>query len=327
MPLVHHPKPYKRPFLLFNKHLETIYPALFRRVNGVKFKRERITTTDDDFLDLDWARTGSKKLVIISHGLEGNSTRSYMVGMAKAFNRAGIDAMAWNYRGCSGEINRQRIFYHSGATDDLAFVIEHCAKEDHYDDIFLVGFSLGGNMTLKYLGEGKHTKPEKIKKAVVFSVPLNLHSCCIKLTKSANYIYSKRFLNNLIKKVKDKASQRNDLPIHDIDSITTLMEFDNQYTAPLHGFKDAIDYYEKCSSIKFIPTITIDTLIINAKNDPFLAEDCFPTDQFRHHQHVYFQMPEHGGHVGFADLNKGGYWSEQRAVEFILKKQEVGYQN
>ncbi len=320
MPLVQEDLQYKRPFLLFNKHLETIYPAIFRKVNGVMFQRERITTPDDDFLDLDWSIVDKKKLVIISHGLEGNSTRSYMVGMVKAFNKVGIDALAWNFRGCSGEVNRQRVFYHSGATNDLDLVIKHCLKKTDYDEIYLVGFSLGGNLTLKYLGENERVRTEKLRKAAVFSVPLNLHSCSLKLAEKSNFIYARRFLKNLVKKVKDKAKTRNDLDTSAISQINSLLEFDDQFTAPIHGFKDAIDYYQRCSSINFINNINIPTLIVNAKNDPFLAQDCFPTQQLANHAHVYFEMPTQGGHVGFTRIGSHGYWSEQRAVEFITKK-------
>ena len=142
---------YKRPSLLFSRHLETIYPALFRNVD-LNYQRERIATPDDDFLDLDWLKQGSKKLIIISHGLEGNSSRAYMKGMAKASSEKGFDVIAWNFRGCSDEMNKQLRFYHSGATDDLECVVAH-AQRNGYTEIYLIGFSLGGNLTLKYLGE------------------------------------------------------------------------------------------------------------------------------------------------------------------------------
>ena len=144
---------YLPPFFLFSPHLETIYPALLRRVTLTAYKRERINTPDDDFLDLDWLQKDSNSVVIISHGLEGNSTRPYMKGMAKALSDGGFDVCALNLRGCSGEMNRQLRFYHSGATDDLHTVVEHVISTKRYRSIYLVGFSLGGNITLKYLGE------------------------------------------------------------------------------------------------------------------------------------------------------------------------------
>jgi predicted alpha/beta-fold hydrolase len=313
---------YKPPRLFFNPHIETIAPAILRRVKHVPYQRERIETPDDDFLDLDWLKNSSEKLVIISHGLEGDSHKPYMRGMAKAFSDNGYDVLAWNYRGCSGEMNRQLRFYHSGATDDLNTVIKFAITQG-YENINLVGFSLGGNITLKYLGEnGINILPE-IKKAVVFSVPMNLHSSCLKISEPDNIIYSKRFLRNLKSKVRLKAKQMPDMIKADnLHKINTLMAFDNAYTAPIHGFVDAIDYYTKCSSLYFLEDITTETLIVNALNDPFLAKDCFPIELLDGHKKVILETPTYGGHVGFTAYNKQKmYWSEQRAIAFINGKE------
>ena len=296
---------YTPPYFLFNKHLETIYPALFRRVTVNGFRRERIPTPDDDFLDLDWLECGSNKVVIISHGLEGNSRRPYMKGMAKAFFDAGFDVISWNYRGCGEEMNRQLRFYHSGATDDLDVVVKHAASK--YKSIFLVGFSLGGNITLKYLGENRRD----VKGAVAFSVPLNLQTSCEKI----GPVYANRFLRSLKKKVITKSGLMKGLAITGIDVISTLKDFDDRYTAPLHGFKDAIHYYQSCSSLYFLKEIGVPTLVVNAKNDPFLGADCYPTDT--HNPFLQFDFPRHGGHVGFSLLNNKLYWSELRALQFI----------
>jgi len=301
---------YKRPYFLFNKHLETIYPALFRRVRLKQPRRERITTPDEDFLDLDWFERQSKKLVIISHGLEGNSSRAYIKGMAKIFYDHGYDVLAWNYRGCGDEMNKTLRFYHSGATDDLDVVVKHAAKK--YDSIFLIGFSLGGNITLKYLAETR----EKIRGAVAFSVPLNLRSSCEKISRPGNIIYSKRFLKSLKKKIVDKAKLMPGINIGGIGKINDLKTFDDRYTAPLHGFKDAVHYYESCSALYFLKDIRVPTLVVNAKNDPFLSEDCYPTDV--NNGFVEFDYSQHGGHVGFAAFGQNGlYWSELRALQFI----------
>jgi uncharacterized protein len=305
---------YKKPALLFNAHVETIYPSLLRKVELIPYTRERIATPDDDFLDLDWIRANSNKLVIISHGLEGSSERPYIKGMAKAFAANNYDVLAWNYRGCSEEINRQRRFYHSGATDDLECVVQH-ALTKKYEEIVLIGFSLGGNLTLKYLGEAKRS--EVIRKTIVFSVPLNLHSSCLQLSQSSNWVYSNRFLKSLKKKVIDKATLRGGIDIGNINSIRTLKDFDDRYTSVLHGYRDAIDYYSQCSSIRFVEAIPIPTLIVNAKNDPFLSDECFPATLLANHAHVTLEMPTHGGHVGFTQFNKKAlFWSEERALRF-----------
>ncbi len=306
---------YQRPPLLFSAHLETIYPALLRTVKGVPYLRERIATSDHDFLDLDWLRQDSKKLVVISHGLEGNSSRAYMLGMANAAFQKGFDVLSWNFRGCSEEINKQLRFYHSGATDDLDWVLQHAIKNG-YTDIYLIGFSLGGNLTLKYLGE-QQPYPE-IRKAVTISVPVDLYRSCLKISKPANWIYSSRFLKSLKVKIIQKSKAIKELDIRGIEKIQTLIHFDDVYTAPLHGFANALDYYDKCSSIHFLDTVNIPTLLINAQNDPFLSSECYPVNQLANHRFIKFESPKYGGHVGFAQFNKNGlYWSEERALSFI----------
>ena len=305
-------QPYEAPSLFFNAHIETIWPALFRKIQLSPYQRERLSTPDDDFLDLDWLKQGSNKLVIISHGLEGNSQRAYIKGMAKQFFTNGYDVLAWNYRGCSGEMNQQKRFYHSGATDDLQWVINHASVK--YDSVYLIGFSLGGNLTLKYLEEGK-VNP-LVKKAVVFSVPLELHTSCLEILKPSNWMYHHRFLKSLKAKVVAKAIQRTDLDIRPLNQIKTLIEFDDHFTAPIHGFENAIDYYKKCSSLYFLSGIHTPTLIVNAKNDPFLSDDCYP--ELPEASSVKLETPARGGHVGFAQFGQNGlYWSELRAFDFI----------
>jgi predicted alpha/beta-fold hydrolase len=310
------PEPYSPPLFLFSPHLETIYPAILRKVILQPFVRERISTPDNDFLDLDWLQQGSDKLVIISHGLEGNSQRAYIRGMAKVFFTDGYDVLAWNYRGCSEELNRQLRFYHSGATDDLNVVVDHAIDNKKYRAIFLVGFSLGGNITLKFLGE-KEPRME-IKKAVAISVPMDLQTSCEKISRPSNWIYSYRFLKSLKAKVIKKAALLPELDISKIDRIKTLMQFDDRYTAPLHGFESAVDYYTRCSSLHFLNDIERPTLIINTLNDPFLSKECFPSGELKDHPYVTLEILLRGGHVGFAQFNKNGlYWSEQRTLDFI----------
>jgi len=301
---------YHPPYFLFNKHLETIYPAVFRKVVLPPYQRERIVTPDNDFLDLDWLTNGSDKLVIISHGLEGNTERPYIKGMAKAFYDNKYDVLAWNYRGCGDEMNRQLRFYHSGATDDLDVVVKHAASK--YKSIFLVGFSLGGNITLKYLGE----RDAVVKGAVAFSVPMNLRTSCEKISSPGNFIYAYRFLKSLKNKVIAKSKRMKQINIYAIEKINNLKDFDDRYTAPIHGFKDAFHYYESCSSLYFLKDIRVPTLVVNAKNDPFLSPGCYPTDI--DNPNIRFEYIDRGGHVGFATLDQNGvYWSELRALKFI----------
>src|SRR5579871_4973429 len=194
---------YTRPWFLFNRHVETIFPSLCRSVAIGEYQPERITTPDNDFLDIFWIKQNSSSLVIISHGLEGNAHRAYVKGMARAFATSGFDVLAWNYRGCGEEMNKTLRFYHSGATDDLHTVVNH-ARDRGYERIILLGFSLGGNLTLKYVGE--RTVDSSIAAAIAFSVPLDLYTSSIAISKPGNWIYSRRFLKSLKKKIRAKAA-------------------------------------------------------------------------------------------------------------------------
>lgn len=308
---------YTPPLFFGNGHIQTVFPVLLRKIDSVCYKRERITTCDNDFIDLDWSTHNNSRLVIISHGLEGNTHRAYVKGMVKAFNDNGWDALAWNYRSCSGEPNRLLRSYHNGVTDDLARVIDHAKHKNPYKQIALVGFSLGGNLTLLYLG--RQTPDSLVKKAVVFSVPCDLKSSAEALAKPVNKLYMKRFLVLLHRKIKAKMELMPGLiDDKDYDQIKDFKAFDNRYTAPIHGFKNAFDYWEKCSGKPFIPDITVPTLIVNAVNDPFLPEACFPVKEAASNKQVTLCMPNSGGHVGFVSFNDQNlYWSEKQAVKFL----------
>lgn len=310
---------YKAPFLLRNGHLQTVVPTLIRKFDSHFYQRERIDTPDNDFLDIDWSKVGSDRIAILSHGLEGNSHRHYIVGMAKMLNRHGWDALAWNYRGCSGETNRRLRMYHNGSIDDLDCVVRHVLKSGTYRTIALIGFSLGGNLSLVYLGRNANVIDSRIRKAAVFSVPCNLRASALELAKLKNKFYMADFLVTLHTKIKAKMKmlpgQINDDHYH---RIRNFKDFDNRYTAPIHGFKDAEDYWRKCSCGQFIPHIKVPTLIVNALDDPFLADGCYPVQETVNHKQVYLEMPGSGGHVGFIQFNEDkSYWSEKRAIEFL----------
>lgn len=175
MPLIR-TSTYRARGIFRNAHINTIYPAIFRKVEGVRYERERISTRDGDFLDLDWSPVGSRKLALVLHGLEGSADRPYMRGMARHFNEKGWDALCLNFRGCSGEPNRKLRSYHIGETNDLRWVLAHCLDNRKYDTIVLVGFSLGGNVLLKYLGEQPEEVPPEVRAGVAFSVPCHVKS-------------------------------------------------------------------------------------------------------------------------------------------------------
>jgi uncharacterized protein len=310
---------YRPPLYYFNNpHLQTVVPSLFRQVKGLAYVRERIATPDGDFLDLDWATQGSRKLVIVTHGLEGSADRHYVRGLIKKLRALGWDGLGWNCRSCSGELNRLPRFYHHGDTPDLALVVDHALAKGSYDTAVLVGFSLGGSMTIKYFGErGGQVRPE-VKRGVAISVPCVLAECGAELAKPDKRFYTRRFLNKLGEKIKAKAATMPDqLSYRGYENIRLFEEFDNIYTAPLHGFRNAQDYYDQVSAIRFVGQVRVPLLLLNALNDPFLTPACFPVAIAEAHPFLHLEMPTQGGHVGFELAGTDETYAERRVAEWV----------
>jgi len=309
------------PPLLDGGHRQTLYASLLRRIDFAYDRRERIMTPDDDFLDLDWATaqgTDTQRVAILIHGLEGSAHRKYMRGMAQAFVRRGWDTCALNLRGCSGETNRRVATYHSGKTEDLALVVDH-VLERGYTSVVLVGFSLGGNLTLKYLGDRGLQVDDRIQGAAALSAPVDLDASADQIDRWSNGHYTQYFLHSLRQKIRVKATQHpgrvSAEPLRDIRS---LRGFDDAYTAPLHGFRNADDYYLQASSKPILPDVAVPTLLLNAANDPFLPDSCYPRSIAEEHDRLVLEVPESGGHVGFVSFNDAGeYWSERRTTSFL----------
>jgi uncharacterized protein len=313
------PSAYCPPWWLCHGHLQTLYPFFLRRVAPVHYRRERIATTDNDFLDLDWLHSGQKRLAVISHGLEGSSRAKYVRGMGLALLEQGWDVLAWNFRGCSGEPNHCPRLYHSGVTDDLHTVLTHGLQAGGYAQAALVGFSMGGNQILKYLGEDPGKVPHQVRAAAVFSVPCDLEGAARAMARLENRIYMYRFLRSLRAKVREKNRRFPGLfDLNGLGDVRTFHEFDDRFTAPLHGFAGAPDYYSSSSAERFLESIAIPALLINAADDPFLSPTCFPRSLARSHPFLDLECPDHGGHVGFTATGPL-YWSEARAVEFLKK--------
>ncbi len=313
---------YKPPFVFKNGFIATVFSGLFRKAS-IDQTRERIDTRDADFLDLDWSYTEnpSNEVIILLHGLEGHAQRPYVTGTARLFNQNEIDAVCVNFRGCSGEPNRFYHSYHSGATNDLDDVVLHCIKKG-YTNIYIKGISLGGNIALKYLGE-ERSLPKEIKAAIAVSVPVYLTGSSKELHKIRNKAFAMRFKKHLLDKLRSKLKDfPNDITPEEVSSIKTLRDFDEVYTSKAHGFENALDYYEKSSSLQFLPNIEVPTLLINALNDSFLSPECFPVKAAKQNDNLYLEMPKYGGHVGF--IQKGDfYYNELRALEFVkVKKKE-----
>lgn len=316
------PQPdYLPPLPLRSGHVQTMYPTLFRPLPRTDPQRERLATPDGDFLDIDWhiptRRTG--RLAVVSHGLEGNSRKKHPLGMARHLCALGWDVICLNFRGCSGEPNRLPRFYHSGTTDDLHTVLRHGLARGGYAAAALIGFSMGGNQTLKYLGEDPGQVPREVKAAVAFSVPCDLAGSSRRLAHWGNKIYMRYFMRSLRAKITTKTRMFPGLlDAGGLASMRTFVPFDDAYTAPLHGFRDATDYYARCSARQFLPDIRVPTLLVQAADDPFLSPSCYPVREARESSVLQLEMPRYGGHVGFVRLNRANlYWSEERAGRFL----------
>lgn len=309
---------YHPPIPFRNGHISTIYASALRSVKGLQQQRQRLELPDGDFLDLDWSYAGerkSDKLIILLHGLEGNAGRPYITATAKYFNRHGYDACALNFRGCSGESNRLFRSYHSGDTEDLRHLFSYLETHESYTQWVCKGFSLGGNVLLKYLGQEK-SYPEALKAAIAISVPVNLYESMLALHEKRNVLYSDRFKKKLLEKLKVKHQEFPELlPVEKLDQVKILRDIDEVYTAPAHGFANSLAYYTESSSVQVLPQIHIPTLLINALNDSFLSPGCFPVATAEKHRYLHLEMPKYGGHVGFY-LPRGWYYNELRALEF-----------
>jgi len=304
---------FRAPFFIANAHLQT----LWRGVPGVdlarSFEVQTLELADGDFLSLGWRRCGAGRIAVLCHGLEGSMDAGYIRTASRALVGAGWDALAWNLRGCGSVPNRLLPAYHSGKTDDLAAVIQHVAPL--YREVALVGFSLGGNLVLKYLGEA--APHPRISAAVAISAPVDLRStACALDSKLANRIYLKRFLRTLNAKMQEKRA-RFSRAVPNVKA-RSLREFDEIYTAPFHGFSGAEDYWAKSSGRPFLGRISVRSLLLNAGDDPFLAGESFPWGEARTSLHFSLEVPAHGGHLGFVEW-KGGFqrWWAGRMVEFL----------
>ncbi len=330
MPLIESTS-YSPSFLLKNGHLSTIYTALYRRAPELSYRRITIPTGDGDFLDLDLSfpgtevvstperSTGVSRVVVLLHGLEGSAEAHYIRGMAASIHaRLLCPTVSVNFRGCSGRPNLTERSYHSGATEDLQEVIRWVEGYFPGAGIALVGFSLGGNVTLKYLGEG--IRRSSVAGGVAVSVPCDLTGSARVLSRAINQIYMRRFMKDLVWKLELKnRTLGTRFDIAAFRRMKTFAEFDGAYTAPIHGYISAEDYWQRCSSRQFMHGIDVPTLLINARNDPFLSESCLPREIAAQSEAFFLEIPEFGGHVGFLNslTSRNHCWQESRTVEFL----------
>ncbi len=279
--------------------------------------RERVELEDGDFIDLAWSGPEDGPIILFMHGLEGSLQSHYVGGIMHALVRYGFRVCFMHFRGCSHEPNRLPISYHSGKTDDPQQVLEHIRNRQQEDIYAAIGVSLGGNVLLKWLGEQGVNTP--LKKAVAISVPFQLGDAARRLEQGASRFYQRHLISRLQARYKEKFSRITSPLNIDIDSLNTFRLFDDQVTAPLHGFDGVADYYRRSSCRQFIPAIRIPTLILHDRNDPFMFTDSVPCAS-ELPENVCLELAEHGGHVGFISGVIPGvahYWAEQRIAQWL----------
>ena len=305
--------------ILANPHFQTIVPSFFRYSPRLKYQRKSIDTDDGDFLDLDYYEPNkdSNKLAILIHGLEGSSRDSYITNTIQSLEDISVNSLAMNLRSCSGRTNRLLKTYHSGKTEDLEQVLKSIDTEK-YKEIYLIGFSIGGNIVLKYLGERASDFDPRIKQAIVISPPLDLESSAKALAQPNTRLYMKRLLKNLKAKIKTKVKLfPGQISYQDFSSIKNFYDYDGRYTAPLNSFMSAKDYWQKASSVNLLEDIKVETTILSSYDDPFLGPECFPEIQ---NSFVETQYRDHGGHLGFWDFDWGEFRTKYLYQSLILEK-------
>ena len=323
---------YSAPRWLPGGHLQTLYAPLFAPRLRIGYRRERWNTPDGDFIDLDWVDESSTKLetqnpesatsrplVVLFHGLEGNSGSHYATELMAAVRTMGWRGVVVHFRGCSGEINRLRRAYHSGDSAEIDWILRRLRHAHPLSPLVAVGVSLGGNALLKWLGEQRAAATEVVSAAAAVSAPVDLMAAGNALDAGFNLIYTRNFLITMKRKTLAKLARYPDLcDCERMQRSRTLREFDNAVTAPLHGYRDTDDYWTRASSKPLLREIAVSTLMVNAQNDPFLPPQALPRrDEVA--SNVYLEFPAAGGHVGFVEGVFPGTlaWLPRRVLGFF----------
>jgi len=316
---------FKPAFGLQNRHIQTLYPSFFRKSLDIKMEIERFELEDGDFLDCYWhekPKQGSNKaIVILFHGLTGSYKSPYIQGTMQRLAQNGFASVLMHFRGCSGVANRLPRSYHSGETADAHTFLQSVHTDFPNSKIFTVGYSLGGNVLLKLLGElGENSL---ISAAISVSAPMQLDICATHMNKGFSKFYQHillKELNATLKKKYDTLDMYSHLNLQkkDIKNLKTFWEFDDAYTAPIHGFISAKDYYTRCSSKQYLKEIKTPTLIINSLDDPFMTSEVLPNSQ-ELSEYITFEISKSGGHVGFVggSFFKPEYWLEKRVIDYF----------
>jgi len=325
-----HHIPFKPAWWLRNAHGQTLWPALFRRLPPLSTRRERFPTRDGDFIALDWCGEGTGPLVILLHGLSGSSRSPYIAGLQQALRKRGLRSVAMNFRGCGGSANDTARCYHSGDTEDFEYLCAELRRRHPETPLAAVGFSLGGNVLLKCLGtQGRFAG---LSAAVAVSAPMQLNLCSDRMDVGFSRLYRNQLLRELKAYIHGKKDHLRKIgqtqeadkleKLGDLSVIRSFWDYDRQVVAALYGFKDAQDYYAKSSSRQYLQAITTPTLIIHARDDPFMTPQVIPSTA-ELSAAVCLEITAGGGHVGFVSGNIPGfprYWLDQRIPAFLLEK-------
>lgn len=321
------PTPFRPDPWAMNPHIQTLAGKFLRPTPDLPVKRERWETPDGDFLDLDLLPDSGGPLVLVLHGLEGHTRRAYVLNTFQHLRGAGMVPVGLNFRACSGEPNRRARTYHSGETGDLGFVLAVLAHRFPRRRVGVMGFSLGGNVLLKYLGErgegvAPHEAPGPLPDAAVaVSVPFDLAAGADLLARTRmGSLYNRYFLRSLLGKVRDKEHLLGDrVNLSELARARTLREFDDLLTAPVHGFRDASHYYAESSSNRYLAAIRTPTLVLQSADDPFLPVAALPRDELARNPWLHPVITERGGHVGFirGGITRPRFWAEESATRFL----------
>lgn len=317
MPTIRLSKEYQQNWYSFNKHLATIVPSTFRKVTGFEYQREQMLLSDGDFLDLDWVKNNAKRLIVITHGLEGSSDKQYVKGLAVHFANNGWDVLAWNCRSCSGEMNIAPKLYHHGDIDDISEVLKHISVQNNYKEIGLAGYSMGGVINTKFIALGSRALVENINFNIAISTPCDLQACAKTLDKKSNFIYKKKFMKNLMAKLIAKEQQfPGIIKTKLFDSIHTWEEFDELISAPFNGYKNATELYKKATINQFLDQIHTSTLILNSVDDPMIPLESNPIEYCKDNAYIKLVLTDKGGHCGFMQNGNKLTFAEEYALEF-----------
>jgi predicted alpha/beta-fold hydrolase len=307
---------------LGNRHLQTIWAVLFRKPPALPLLRERWELPDGDFVDVDrFAGHANSPRLLVLHGLEGSSESNYARGLLSQAHARGWGGVGLNFRSCSGEPNRLPRMYHSGETTDLSLVVKRLCAEAPDRTLFIAGVSLGGNVLVKWLGEQGEAIAPQVRGAAAISVPFDLTLCAQSLDGKGFWarIYRKRFLSTLMKKARAKLQAFPGAVARDLEDVEMLADFDDRFTGPLHGFRDASDYYTRSSSGPYVPRVRVPLLLISAEDDPFIPAEAMPREAIAKSDFVRLEVSRTGGHVGFIEGSGASpsYWAEARVGEFF----------